>query len=363
MKRVLQLSYTLALAGTEMVIMNWYRNIDRNKLQFDFVVCKEDKLYFKPEVESKGGRVFIVKKNPGLKGLLNFYRGLYRTIKDNGPYEAFHTHAHYSAGLDCLVAFLAGVKKRFVISHFAAGIGPMKDTPFYKKAIARILIAMFATDCLAVSKDAGETLYGGKPCLIIKNGIDLDYFSYNEEIRRKKRMEMSLSDKFVIGNIGRFTEQKNQSFLLDVFARISEQESNAVLLLAGVGPLEGYLKKKAEDLKLGDRVRFLGEVKDTAALYNALDCFVFPSIFEGFGIVALEAQASGLPCFVSEEVPQEARIVNTVSIPISFGPNRWAEIIIASTKGFKRKCEKEKIKAAGYDTKDIAKTIGKEYLK
>lgn len=362
MKRVLQLSYTLALAGTEMVIMNWFRNIDRNKILFDFAITDSSNLYFQPEIEKLGGKVYKLDKMPGFWGGIKFRWGLYKLLKTQGPFDVFHTHSHYSSGFDCLAAWLAGVKKRFVISHFDAGKGPMKNTPFYKKLISRLFIKCFATKRLAVSVEAGKTLYGSNPFVIIKNGIDLKNFFYNKNLRIAKRKELGIENNFVLGNIARFAGEKNHTFLIDVFGEVYKRNKRAVLLLAGKGPLEDRIKAKVKDLGLANAVKFLGSVSDPHALYNAMDCFVFPSLYEGFGIAAIEAQATGLPCIVSDAIPNEACIVNTHKIPLSYSAEKWADIILENIKNFTRRNNIEKIRTAGYTCEETAKLMEMEYV-
>ena len=297
-KRVFQVVHDLNLAGTETVFMNWYRNIDRNLLQFDFAV---DKDYYTPlveEIKQKGGRIFVIPSGKGMLGKIRFYRKLYCVLKENGPYIAFHTHSLWWCFADCFIAQLAGIKKRFSISHFADGAGPRKYRllrPFFYFLINRC----FVTNRLAVSKQAGYKLYGEKAkYTIVKNGIDLTRFAFNSAKRAKKRKEMLLEDNFVIGHIGRFEKQKNHNFLLDIFAEIYKQDNTARLVLLGVGSLMNAIKQKAKDLHLENAVLFMGSRNDIEDFYQIFDAFVFPSLFEGLGIVAIECQCSGLSCFL-----------------------------------------------------------------
>ena len=172
----------------------------------------------------------------------------------------------------------------------------------------------FATKRLAVSSKAGKALYGSYPYEVIKNGIDCKKFSFNAEQRAAGRERLNLKDKFVIGNISRFSKEKNQMFLLDIFSSIYNRNKSAVLLFAGSGKTEQTVKDKVKEKGLEDSVLFLGEQADCSYLYQVMDCFVFPSKTEGFGIVAIEAQSSGLYCFVSDGVPDEAVICNTAKI-------------------------------------------------
>ena len=363
-KRVFQLGYTLNLAGTETVFMNWYRNINRQQVQFDFGVKQTYNTAFVKEICDMGGRVIVVPEAGGLLGKFKFRFTLHKKLKEYGPYIAFQTHGYWWAGLDCLIAQLAGIKKRFTISHFADGV---QIIPWYKKLmrpLCRLLIYAFSTQRLAVSQEAGVSLYGRHISFqIVHNGIDLQKFAYSPAVRKKKRTELGLEHKFVVGHIGRFSEQKNHRFLIDIFAEIYKKKANAHLLLLGVGELKEEIKAKVNQLGLTHAVTFMGSRTDVQDFYQAFDVFVFPSLYEGLGIVSVESQCSGLPCVMSDVIPKEAFICNATPVSLDKSPREWAEIIIEQSKDFERKDESEVIRQAGFDVKDVGKFIESEYLK
>ena len=358
MKRILHLTNNLALAGTETCIMNWYRNIDRDKIQFDFICLTDKNSYFKEEIEKLGGKIFIIKKENGLTGQIKFCYNLFKFLNTNKFYT-FHTHFHYLNGLYCVIAFLAGIKERITISHFNEGY---RKTPIYKKFISKVLIKLFATKRIAVSNEAGKTLYGKTPYTVIYNGIDINKFAYNQTERKQTRKDLNIEDYFVIGHIGRFEPQKNHNFLIDIFSEILKQKENAILLLAGEGPLEKEIKEKVKMLNIETKVKFLGVIEDVNKLYQAMDCFVLPSFFEGLGIVNIEAQCSGLPTFVSDGIPGEAMVCNIMKISLNTSAKHWADIALENIKNFERKDCSFTLKQAGFDIKDTAKKIENFYF-
>lgn len=358
MKQILHLTDTLSLAGTETCIMNWYRNIDRTKLKFDFVCLSNNHLYFKEEIEKLGGKIFVIKKENGLTGQIKFCYNLFKFLKNNKFYT-FHIHFHYSNGLYCMIAFLAGIKERITISHFNEAY---RNSSVYKRLFSKLLIKLFSTKQIAVSNEAGKTLYGKIPYSIIYNGIDLNKFTYNEIDRKKTRKELNIEENFVIGHIGRFETQKNHNFLIDIFNEILKQKENAILLLIGEGPLGNQIKEKVKNLNIETKVKFLGMIEDVNKLYQAMDCFVLPSFFEGLGIVNIEAQCCGLPVFISDGVPGEAMVCNTIKISLNKSAKQWADIILKNVKDFKRKDCSVILKQNGFDIKDTSKQIEKIYL-
>ena len=363
MKRVFQLAYSLNLAGTENVFMNWYRYIDRTKIQFDFGVLHKFDTPVSKEIINLGGRICIIERGEGLINRIKFLLRLYKTLKKNGPYIAFQSHDHFLCGFVCAVAFFAGIKKRFSISHYNDGENKITFIDRIKRFISRIFIYVFVTERLAVSYDAGKTLYGNYLGFdIVSNGIDCNKFSYNPEKRNILRKKLGLEDKYVVGHIGRFSEQKNHKFLIDIFAEIYKREKSAVLLLLGFGPLENEIKTKVKSLGLEKVVRFEGVKEDVQDYYQVFDVFVFPSLFEGCGIVALEAQCCGLPCIMSNAIPKETFVCNSKVVSLNCSAKTWADSILNNKNEFVRKDESSSLRNAGYDAKEIGKLIEEKYL-
>lgn len=360
MKKSFHMTAGLYLGGVETVIINWYRNIP-NEFRFDFGVNTLEKAHFAEEIKNKGGKIFLLEKSPSVLGRLAFMYNLYKTLRHNGPYNAFFAHEQYLGSLTCFVAFLAGIKHRVIVSHWVTNY----NTTRLKTVIFFILIRLFTTDRLAVSKAAGIAQYGNKISFkIINNGIDISKFSFNTDIRKEIRKKLHIDDNIlVIGNISRLSKDKNLDILLEIFAKIHSINSQTVLLQAGSGTLEQELQIKSNELGLTDSIIWLGKCNNVFEMYQAMDCFVFPSENEGLGIVAIEAECAGLPCFLSEGIPSEAHICNTTVISLKESPKKWAEIILNTTKEFIRKDCSAEIKKAGFDIKDTTKQIVKDFLK
>ena len=355
-KKVLHIHHAFILGGVETMVMNIYHHIDRTQLQFDFLITTPQEIYFKKEIEQLGGHVFYIVKNRGFINYICFMIKLYHFLKYNS-YNIIQTHFAATGGLDCLSAKWVGVPKRYMISHGSVKIR------IWKRPFFQFFMKYFPTHRLAVSRRAGLALYGKLPFKTVKNGIDSARFAFDEKTRRKIRQELDVEGKLVVGNVSRFSKEKNHSFLLDIFYHIYQKNALAVLMLIGSGKTESKIKRKAKKLHLEKSVVFLGERNDCAQLYQAMDCFVFPSKTEGFGIVAIEAQCSGLPCFISDGVPQETIICNTIQIPLSKSPQEWAQIILEKIHVYVRKDGADNIKEAGFDIHDTAREIQEEYLK
>lgn len=361
--KVFHLIYALNLAGIEAVVTNWYRHIDRNKIQFDFGVMEQYDTPVSSEIKKLGGKIYIVPAGHGLYKRLNLLWHLYRTLKKYGPYDVFQSHDHFFAGFTCMVAWFAGVKKRITFSHFSDGLRQIGFFENLKRMFSRFLISLFATECLAISDLAGIALYGKYLKFhVLSNGIDTGKFEFDQKTRYKVRKELNIENKFVVGHVGRFSKEKNHSFLIDVFNEIYKKDKKAALLLVGDGYLRIEIEEKVQSLKLRDNVIFTGSKSNVCDYYQLMDVFVFSSFFEGLSVVSIEAQCSGLLCFISDGVPDEAMICNTTKIPLSKSAKEWADIILEKTKNFERKDCSEIIKKVGFDIKDTVKKIEKIYL-
>jgi glycosyltransferase EpsF len=364
MKYVLQLLPSLELAGIQTVIMNYYRNIDRQRLQFDFIVADFTDPFYKDEIEKLGGRIFVIKNSKTILGKVKFLYSLYKLIKQKkGHYEAFHSHAELLAGFTCAAAFFAGIKKCFITSHNTQYRAMHKNII---KFISLLSLRLFPNHRLAVSYRAGLALYGKMPFEVTNNGIDLERFYYNVDIRKKLREKLNLlgigEGKFAVGHIGRFELQKNHTFLIDIFYEIRKRDKNAVLLLLGIGSLQDSIREKVKNLGISQSVQFLGSLSNISDYYQAMDCFLLPSLHEGLPVVAVEAQACALPCFISDAIADETSIVNTTKIPLKACAKEWADIIFDKMKNFNRTDQTEKIRQAGFDIKTVAQKMQKMYL-
>lgn len=311
--------------GVEAVVMNYYRHIDRNKIQFDFIVDEDSTCIPREEIESLGGRVYTV---PPYQKLGKYISALKSLFKEN-HYKIVHSHINTLSVFPLYAAKKAGVPVRIAHSHSTAAPGEWKKNIL--KYTLRPFAKVYATHYAACSRYAGEWLFGRRSMkrgevTIFNNAIDLDKFKYNENVRNEVRKELGLEGKFVIGHVGRFCYQKNQEFLIDVFEEIYKRNPDAVLILIG----DGLDRKKIEEkAKTVPGIRLLGNRNDVDRLYQAMDVFVLPSRYEGLPVVGVEAQATGLPCVLSDKITEEAKMTESVTFQsIETCPEIWASIIL-----------------------------------
>ena len=354
--------------GQEAFIMNMYRNIDRSKVQFDFFTpyyCANENL--RHEIESMGGHVFEKAGHFDTQGdKKDFVNNLTAFFAEH-KYDTVHIHSGsiFSLAMGAKIAKKNGAKKVIVHSH-ATGNNNLQ----YKiiKAVSPFLFAGNATDYLACSEIAArwkfpKSVIRRKQYRILKNGIDLQKFSFDESVRTRYRTEMKLENKFVMCHVGRMSPEKNHAFLLDVFEALKKLRHDALLLLIGDGPERHNVEKLVQEKGLANDVILLGKRQDVNALLQAGDVFVFPSLFEGLGIVAIEAQATGLPTLCSEHIPEEANATSLFSrISLSDGPAAWAEKILALPVPEDRSGYGKYLSQCGYDSKEAAYCLQQIYL-
>lgn len=328
--RVLQIIGIVCGGGVESVIMNYYRNINRNKIQFDFVIDGYGKSLLDDEITSLGGKIYKVE--PYKKNILKYMWQIYRIIKDNN-YQIVHSNMNTLSVFSLFAAWLAGAKIRIVHNHSTAVKSERLRSIL--KYILRPFNTIFANQYFACSKLAGRWMFGNSAMdngkvTIIHNAIDLNKYAYNEQKRITLRKELGIKkNQFVLGHVGRFVYQKNHEFLIDVFAEIIKKIPDAILLLIGDGPLKKHIKCKIKQLGLTKNVRFLGLRTDVADLYNAMDVFILPSYYEGLVVVGIEAQANGLHMIVSSTVSSETKCSKLVYFNrLTLGDYNWAKIIL-----------------------------------
>lgn len=297
--------------GVEAFIMNYYRHIDRSKIQFDFIIDSDSTVVPRKEIENMGGRIIEI---PPYQHIFKYTNALKKVLKKNN-YKIVHSHLNSLSVFPLYCAWKVKIPIRIAHSHSTTSKKEWKKNII--KNILKPFSKIFATDYFACSEHAGRWLFGNKTfdegkVIIIHNAIDIEKFKFNENIRKKIRKELDIEDKFVVGHVGRFVQQKNHEFLIDIFNEIYKENKNSVLLLIGDGPLEDKIKCKVNDLKLENNVYFLG-VKDNVNEYmQAMDVFVFPSLYEGLGIVTIEAQCAELPCVCSTEIPIETKVTELI---------------------------------------------------
>jgi glycosyltransferase EpsF len=307
-KRVLQIVSSMDRGGAETLIMNIYRNVDRSKIQFDFITHTTKNGEFDDEIISLGGRIFRI-PSLGELGPIRYLLELKKVMSTN-HYIAIHSHTDYQGGFPALAAKLSGINKRICHSHSNNWPKGNKYKEQFTLLILKILIKLTATNYCSCSKEAGGFLFGRKwvdqsKVTILKNGIDIGQFIAIDNSRDSVINELKLPKEVkIIGHVGKFSHSKNHLFLLKLLKKILESDPTFVALLIGDGPLKRQIEKEAEKHGLVENIRFLGVRADIPKLMKAFDVFVFPSFFEGFGIVTLEAQCAGTPCVVSDTIPK-----------------------------------------------------------
>lgn len=313
-KRILVVMNTIDAGGAETFIMKVFRQLNKEKFSFDFLINKKDSNFYLEEIEKLGGKVFYgySKSSHPIK----CFSFMYNTVKNGGYDCVFNIMVHPVGFLDLLAQKMAGAKVRLVRSTNTSAGGKLSKII---AAVSRIFVNGLSTVMLAPSSEAGEWLFGqkatrDKKVRIITNGIDMDSFAFSEQKREKIRSELNIKkEEIVIGHIGRFNRQKNHGFLIDVFDQIRKLNNNAKLILVGEGDEQQKIQNLVNEKGLSQNVLFLGIRNDMPDLFAAMDIFVFPSLYEGMPNVIIEAQATGLPCLISDTITPQAKITPLVT--------------------------------------------------
>ncbi len=357
--RILQVVTHMERGGLESMIMNYYRYIDREKIQFDFLVHRQERAAYDDEIESLGGRIYrLPRLVPWRKSYLS---ALNRFFDEHQEFNVVHVHQDCLSSVILKAAMQHNVPVRIAHSHNA---NQDRNLKYPIKLWCRRSIPRCATHLFACGKDAGDWMFGGAPYQIINNAIDVTTYTYDTNKHVELRRHLGLADELVIGHVGRFNPQKNHSFLIDIFAALLKKEPNAVLLLVGGGEGMSKMQEKAQELGIAKHVRFLGVRSDVADLMQAMDVFVFPSLYEGLPVTMVEAQAAGLPCIISDKVPTECILTEGLVdiMPLSASPEAWAEKILAK-RAIPRTDRRAEIAAHGFDITTEAVKLQEFYLK
>lgn len=319
--------------GKKNLVMEYYRHIDRSKVQFDFICDADSNAIPRKEIEQLGGKVFLVTP----------YQNILKNVSDmkkifkREHYKIVHGYNNTMNVFAMLAAKQANVPVRINESiSMGADSGDWKNN---LKKILKPLNKLFATNYMANGEvcgrwQFGDDLFKSGKVKIFKTVIDAKKNDFEPGLRKRTREELDLEDNFVVGHIGRLTEQKNTLFLIDIFNEIHKRNSKARLLLVGDGNLKDKVLNKIQNYGLSKEVKYLGRTEDIHKLYNAMDCFVLPSIYEGLPVVGVEAECSGLPIFFSTAVPRESSPCADLGffVNLSESAKKWADLILANTK-------------------------------
>lgn len=350
MIRVLHMIGSLNIGGSQAMIMSLYRKINRNKVQFDFIIDHPDQIFFAKEVKSLGGKIYFMPTFKG-KNILQIKKAWELFFKEHPEYKILHIHIRSYASI-----FIPIAKKYNVVtiihSHSTSN---GKGLSAIIKNIMQYPLRFQADYFMACSDKAGKWLFGTKVLLdkkymIVPNAIDSNKFSFSLDIRNKIRKKLNVSNAFIVGHVGRMAEPKNHIFLIEVFIKILQKRKDAILLLIGDGELRTKIEKIIQKNEISEKVIILGDRSNVHEYYQAMDIFLFPSLWEGLGIATIEAQASGLPCIISDMVPHEVKICTDLVkfVSLEKGAKYWANIALNSI--IKNRIGRaEDISHAGYD--------------
>lgn len=348
------------LHGISSVIMNYFRNIDKTEINADLVVNGDIHESYRLELQRDNIRVFTLKRK---SRPFKYQMELYRIMKKNN-YDLIHVHGNSSLMVfDLLPAIMAGIPVRIAHSH---------NTTCIHKVLHRMLKPLFLlcyTHGFACSQAAGKWLFGNRPFIVIKNGIELNTYRYNEEVRRKYREIINAENKIVLGHVGNFVEQKNHDFLLNIFAELIKNNQDYKLLLIGDGYLLEEMEEKAAKLKLTDSVLFIGKTTEVYNYLQAMDIFMLPSLYEGLPVVLIEAQAAGVPCIAADTISRESDLTGGIQFLSIADIKDWCESIKKTRELIDLRDRKKisddwqrKIAEAGYDVIQSAGEIRKLYI-
>lgn len=356
--RVLQVVTYMGRGGLETMIMNYYRHMDRSRIQFDFLEHREERADYDDEIEALGGRIYrlprLVLWSP------SYHRAVDAFFEAHPEYRIIHVHQDCLSAVMLKAARKHGIAIRIAHSHSSS---QDKNLKYLIKLLYKRQIPSNATALFACGAEAGDWMFCGAPYRILNNAIDTSLYAYQEDRRRNVRQALGISpDAFTVGHVGRFDAVKNHTFLLDIFAQVKQRQERAILLLVGEGELRSKMEEKAAALGIQDSVIFTGMRSDVPDLMQAMDCFVLPSLYEGMPVTLIEAQAAGLSCLVSDGVPGECDKTGLVEqIPLAESTARWAERILSKTDA-PRPDTTEQITQAGYDITANAQWLQDYYL-
>lgn len=353
--RILHVVTYMGRGGLETMIMNYYRHIDRNKVQFDFLVHRDFEADYDSEILSLGGNIYhLPQLNPFSPSYMSQLDAFFATHKE---YRIVHSHLDCMSGIPLKFAKKHGIPVRIAHAHNS---NQTKDKKYLLKLCFKHNINKYATQLFACSGDAGRWMFRSDDFRVVNNAIAAADYAYSPQVCTEVRKELGIDqDAFVVGHVGRFMEQKNHRLLLRIFAKLP---GSTRLMLVGDGELLQSIENQSEELGIRDRVIFTGVRNDVNRLLQAMDVFVFPSLYEGLPVSIIEAQAAGLPCLISNKVPIECKKTGLVTqIPLDAGEEAWAKDVM-NAANTPRKNTLQQIRKAGFDIEENAVWLTEYYL-
>lgn len=360
--RVAQIIGKYIGGGVEAVVLNYFKFINKEKVQFDFICDSDSTNIPYEEIESLGGRVILI---PPYQKIFKYQKELTKILKD-GNYKIVHSHINTLSIFPLRAAKKAGVPIRIAHSHSTSNKKECGKNLL--KNILKPFSKVYANKYMCCSELAGRWLFGNKEydkgtVYLLNNAIDINKYKYDKTMRKNKRKELGIRDStFVVGHIGRFVEQKNHRFLIDIFNEIHKKNNGSILLLAGQGPLMAEVKEKVHNLNLDNSVIFLGQRKDANELYQVFDLFLLPSLYEGLPVVGVEAQASGNLCYLSNDMTKETKVLDsTVFMSLNNTAEEWANAILKDASKYKKQDTMDEISKHGFNIEKEAEKLEKKY--
>ncbi|MDR6121920.1 glycosyltransferase involved in cell wall biosynthesis [Bacillus sp. SLBN-46] len=360
--RVLHVVVNMNRGGAETLLMNLYRNIDRSKIQFDFLTCKEG--VFDQEIKELGGTIHRI---PYINevGHFSYIKALNNFFSTYNDYTIVHSHLNRMSGVVVRAAKKFGIRYCISHSHNTGGEGGVLSKAY--KWYSGLFIPYHSDYTFACSEAAAKWLFGSKSnqAKLLKNGIEPEMFTFSSDIRMRIRQELGIDDQIVFGHVGRFTKQKNHKFLVEIFAEFVKRKPNSILLLCGDGVLRNDIEKRVCELNIQDKVKFLGVRSDINQLLQAFDLFLFPSLHEGLPVTLIEAQAAGIPCLISDEITDEVDLgLGLMKFLNLSSKDLWAaELEKMTVEKIQRHTSKiNMLRDSGYDIKNTATWLQDFYL-
>ncbi len=358
MKKILCIVGGMNAGGAETFLMKILRQLDRKKYQMDFCVGVSERCFYDDEIEKLGGKIFHITKKS--KNPFKSFFDIARVVKKGNYSNVIRISQHSMSSIDLLAAKIGGAKNLIFRSSNSNSCGSTLNSILH--IIFKPLAIMISNVKIAPSDVAAIHMFGKRQykmgkIIILNNGLCIDLFKYDDKVRNSKRRELNILDnEFIIGHVGRFTAQKNHKFLIDIFKEYQKINNNSKLMLIGDGELKENVLKYIDKNNLNKKVLILGVRSDINELYQAMDCFVFPSLYEGMPNTVIEAQTSGLKCIISDQITKSVNLNDKVVFCPLNDINQWVKNVAESQK---RSNDYNLIKQKGYDIKEISNIFTK----
>ena len=357
--RILHVVTYMGRGGLETMLMNYYRHMDRSKVQFDFLVHRDFKADYDEEILSLGGRIYHVSRLvPWSK---SYKQELKEFYKAHPEYKIVHVHQDCLSSVALQCAKECGIPVRIAHSHSASAVKNLKypiKLHYMKK------IPKYATQLFACGKLAGNWMFGGADFEVVHNAVDTGKYVFAQEQYEAVREKLGIGTELLIGHVGSFSTAKNHSFIIDIFSEVVKRQSNVRLILVGDGDGGPAIKEKVKSLGLEEKVIFTGVRTDVNEIMQAMDVFLFPSLYEGLPVTLVEAQAAGLPILMSDHISEESVITQgLITIKsLSDSADTWADTLLEMAERNKENHILE-VRESGYDIQNEAKKLQEFYLK